>query len=209
MVDLYFGLVGSHNHLCTFHTQINLSVINLFYFHAWQRMTKATRQDKNGVLQSVPWSVGSLAQWHDISVAQKSRPASQDHWSMFLNIPSQADVSKCLQSVFGLATDVWQSFLKLHECFAVVLRTSLKDTTNPFFFPPALYFSVRHPSVCCSYVAMQPQEWEQMISCFCCSAPPSQLKWNLSEKGRRIDNTSLINCVISQLKWSPGGYLIF
>ena len=51
---MYFGLVGSHNQLCTFHTLINLLVTNLFYFHARHRMIKAAKHDKNGVLQRVP-----------------------------------------------------------------------------------------------------------------------------------------------------------
>ena len=55
-----FGLVGSHNQLCTFHTLINLLVTNLFYIYAQHQMIEAARWNKNGVLQSVPWSVGRL-----------------------------------------------------------------------------------------------------------------------------------------------------
>ena len=130
---VYFGLMGYHNQLCTFHTLINLLVTNLFYSHAWHWMTEAARQDKNGQLQRVPWSVGSLAQWCYISVTQKSKAASLKHQSVFLNIPSQTDnfdVSKCWQSVFGLATDVRWSFLKRHECFAKSYQEPAVAETN-------------------------------------------------------------------------------
>ena len=59
-----FGLLGSHNQLCTSHTLINLLVTNLFYIHARHRMIEAARgETKNGVLQCAMVSamISSLA----------------------------------------------------------------------------------------------------------------------------------------------------
>ena len=57
---MYFGLMGFHNQLYTFHTLVNLSVTIWFYIDTWHWMIEAAKHDKNGVLQSVPWSVGHL-----------------------------------------------------------------------------------------------------------------------------------------------------
>ena len=88
---------GSRYQLCTFHTLINLLVTNLFYIHTRLQMIEAARQDKNGVLQSVPWSVGRLLS--DVTSASHGRPnqpirRSQEHRSVFLNISLQAENSK-------------------------------------------------------------------------------------------------------------------
>ena len=39
----YFGFMGSHNRLCTFHTFTNLLVTNLFYIHPWHQMTEVAK----------------------------------------------------------------------------------------------------------------------------------------------------------------------
>ena len=57
---MHFGLVGSHNQPYTVYALVNLLVTILFYIHAWHRMIKAARCDRNGMLRSVPWSVGHL-----------------------------------------------------------------------------------------------------------------------------------------------------
>ena len=44
---VYFGLVRSHNQLCTSHTLINLLVTNLFYIHARNRMIEVARRNEN------------------------------------------------------------------------------------------------------------------------------------------------------------------
>ena len=61
----------------------------LFYIHTPHRMMEAARRDKNGVLQSVPWSVGSSL--GDMTSASRGSPnqpirRSQEHQSVFLNI---------------------------------------------------------------------------------------------------------------------------
>ena len=84
---MYFGLVGSHNQLCTFHVLIDLLVTNLFYIDAQHRMIKAARWDKNDMLQSVPRSAGcSLS---DVTLASSRSPnqpirlrRNQKHQSM-------------------------------------------------------------------------------------------------------------------------------
>ena len=100
---MYFGLMGSHNQLCTFHTLINLLVAYLFYIHARHRMIEAARRDKNNVLQGEPWSVGRL--FSDVMSALCRSPnqpirRSQEHQSMFLNISSLAE--NCEASVLSL-----------------------------------------------------------------------------------------------------------
>ena len=53
-----FWIGGSHNQMCTYKTQINVLVTNLFYIHARHHLIEAARRDKNGMLQSVPRSAG-------------------------------------------------------------------------------------------------------------------------------------------------------
>ena len=139
-----FGLVGSHNQLCTLHTLTNLLVTNLFYIHARHWMIETARQDKNGMLQSAPWSVGrSLSDVTSVSRKSPNQPIrrSQELQSVFLNISSQAEnceASKCWGTVVDLVTNVWQSILKLCENFwwlcKVVLRIGLKIVFFVFFF---------------------------------------------------------------------------
>ena len=140
--SMHFGLAGSHNQLCTFHTLINSLVTNLFYIHAQRRIVEAARRDKNGVLQSVPWSL-----WHslsDMTSASCGSPNQQSDatrsievcsWTFFCR-PKTA-MLQCWRTVFGLATNIWQSILKVFEALwrlrKVVLRTSLR------------------PAVCCSF----------------------------------------------------------
>ena len=82
---------------------------NLFYIHTWHRMIKAARHDKNGMLQSLPWSVGhSLSDMMSASCRSTNQPIrrNQKHQSVFLNISSQAEnceASECWRTVFGLA----------------------------------------------------------------------------------------------------------
>ena len=99
-------------------------------------MTEAARRDKNGVLQSVPWSVGrSLGDVTSPSRGSPNQPikGNQKHRRVLLNISLQAEnceASKCWKTVFGLATNVRRSFLKVCEASCrlreVVLRTGLK-----------------------------------------------------------------------------------
>ena len=89
---MYFGLMGSHNQLCTFHTLINLWVTNLFYIHARHQMIKAARQDKNEMLQSGPLSVGHLlSDMMSALCGSPNQPLRHDqkHQSVFLNISLQ------------------------------------------------------------------------------------------------------------------------
>ena len=55
------------------------------------------------------WSIQLTVQWHDVSIMWKSKPASQRHRRLFVDIclhSQQCDASKCWWSVFGQATDV-------------------------------------------------------------------------------------------------------
>ena len=105
---LSFELVGSFNQSCAFHTLIHLLVSYLFYIYTRHRMIEAARRDKNGVLQSVPWSVGRSL--NDVTSASRGSPnqpirRNQKHRKMFLKILSQAEnceASNCWRSMFGL-----------------------------------------------------------------------------------------------------------
>ena len=116
---MYFGLVGSHNQLYTFLSPVNLLITISFYIHACYRMIEAARRDKNGVLRSVPWSVGrSFSDVTSASRVSSNQPIRRDqkHRSVFLSIPSQAEdceASEGWRSLFGLATNVRQIFLNL------------------------------------------------------------------------------------------------
>ena len=140
---VYFGLMGSHNQLCTFHSD-NLLVTNLFYFHAKHWMIKAARWDKNGVLQSVPWSDGcSLS---DVTSASHGSPNqairhSQEDWSVFLIIFLPAEkckASQCLRTVSGLVITLRQRILKLYEALwrhcEIVLKTGLRQWTEIYIY---------------------------------------------------------------------------
>ena len=106
---MYFGLVGSQNQLCTFYTLKNVLVTNLFYIHARHRTIELATGAKNGVLQSVPWSVGRSRS--DVTSASRGSPnqpirRNQKHRIVFLNICSQAencDTSRRWRSVFDLS----------------------------------------------------------------------------------------------------------
>ena len=132
-----FGLMGSHNQLSTFHTLINLLVTNLFHIHAQPQTSKAARQDKNGVLQSVPWSAGRLlSQWHDISTMWNSKPANQTQSEASKCVPEQFFTGRKLQSFGVLENCIWpankplQKDLKLCEALwrlcEVILRTGFR-----------------------------------------------------------------------------------
>ena len=122
--DMKFEFVGSHNQLCTFHTLINWLVTNLFYIHARHRMMEAARHDKNGMLQSVSWSVGcSLSDVTSAWCGSPNQPirCNQKHWRVFLKIPTQAEnceAANCWQNMFVLFRQSSWSFLKLCEHFA-------------------------------------------------------------------------------------------
>ena len=84
-------------------------------------MTEAAWHDNNGMLQSVPWSVGrSLSNITSASCVSPNQPIRHNlkYQSMFLNLPSQAKnckALKCWRCMFGLATKVHRIFLKLCE----------------------------------------------------------------------------------------------
>ena len=116
-----FELVGSHNQLCTFHCLMTLLVTNLFYIHTWHQMIEAAKCDKNGMLQSVPWSVGRSL--NDVTSASRRSPnqpirCNQKHQRIFLKVPPHADnweASNCWQSLFEEFGQSSWSFLKHHE----------------------------------------------------------------------------------------------
>ena len=75
-------------------------------------MIEATRHNKNGMVQSVPWSVGLLLS--DVTSALCESPNqlirhNQKHRSMFLNIPLQAKNVKLQR----LEKSVWPSIKRL------------------------------------------------------------------------------------------------
>ena len=90
---------------------------NSFYIHAWHQVIKATRCNKNGVLQNVPWWVGRLLS--DVTWASHGSPNqpirhNQKHWRVFLKIPSQAEnweASNCWRSIFEVLGKSSWSFL--------------------------------------------------------------------------------------------------
>ena len=112
---MYFGLVGSQNQLCT--TTLNFYWLPICFTFMpkikWSKQLAAK-------CATVSWS---LTQWHDVSMAQKSKQpirCNQKHQSVFLNIflPAEnCNVSKHWKSVFDEATNIWQNFLKLCEGF--------------------------------------------------------------------------------------------
>ena len=70
-------------------------------------MIEAARRDKNGVLQSVSWSVGrSLS---DVSVARKSTPANQTQPEASKRVPEHFFAGRKLRSFNVLEKCVWPS----------------------------------------------------------------------------------------------------
>ena len=131
-----FWIGGSHNQLCTFHTLINLLVANVFYIYALHQMIEAAKWVKNGVLQSVPWSVGCLlSDVTSASCGSPNQPIRRCHeiQSMFLSISSQAKkckASECSRTVSGLILTLHWRILKLCEASwwhcEVILKTGLR-----------------------------------------------------------------------------------
>ena len=131
---MYFGLVRSHNQLRPFHTDKIIGYQSINYIHPRYQMMKAARSDQNGVLQSVRWSVCRLLS--DVPSASRGSQYqlighNQSHQSLSMNISLQAkncEASKCWRTVFGLATNVRRSFLKVCKALwrlcKVALRTS-------------------------------------------------------------------------------------
>ena len=121
---IYVVWIGGIPQSCTFHTLINLLDTNSFYTHARHQKIRATRHDKNGLLQNVPWSVGRLLS--DVTPASCGSPnqpirCNQKHQRVFLKISSRAEnweASNCWQSAFEVFGQSSWSFVKHCEQFA-------------------------------------------------------------------------------------------
>ena len=92
----------SHTQLCTSHT-----LINLLYLRAGIDWSKRQGKKKKPVCCSVPWSVGSLAQRRDVSVAWKSKPASQRQSEAPIFVCEHFFAVRRLESFDVLAKWVW------------------------------------------------------------------------------------------------------
>ena len=88
------------------------------------QMMEAARRDKNGELQSVPWSVGRS--FSDETSALRGSPnqpirRNQKHRRVFLKTPSRADnweASSCWRRIFEVFGQSSWSFVKHRERFA-------------------------------------------------------------------------------------------
>ena len=106
--------------------------IHFTFIHTQHRMIEATRRDKNGVLQNVPWSFGcSLRDVMSASCRSPNQPirCNQKHWS----VPEDSFADQKLRIFKLLAKYIWSVqtvFLKLREApwpvGEVVSRTGLK-----------------------------------------------------------------------------------
>ena len=105
---------------------------NLFYNHTWHQMIDATRRDKNGVLQKVPWSVGgSLSDMTSASRGSPNQPIrrNQKRRRVFLKITSQTE-NKIFKLCAKYIWSVWPNFLPLCEAswtvYEVVWRAGFR-----------------------------------------------------------------------------------
>ena len=115
-----FEFVRPHNQSCTFHFLIDLFVTYMFYIHTWHGLMEAARCNKNGVQQSVPWSVGcSLSDVMSALHGSPNQPIrhNQKHWS----VPEGSFLGWKLRSsqlLVKYVWTVWPIFSKLYEDFA-------------------------------------------------------------------------------------------
>ena len=98
---------------------------------------------------------------HDVSFMSKFKPANQKHYRLFMNVCSQSqelEASKCWQHMFGLATDVPNVSMKLHEALwrhhEVVLRTGLRTYFWQKRLPMEVYIKQRIFKSCDSVINM-------------------------------------------------------
>ena len=108
----------------------------LFYIHARHRMIEAARREKKWRAAKCPMVSWSLAQWHDVSIALKSKPANQTQSGASKRVPEhffagrKFQTSEYSKTVSGLVITLRQRILKLLEVLwrhlEIVSRTGLR-----------------------------------------------------------------------------------
>ena len=108
----------------------------LFYNHTWHQMIDATRRDKNGVLQKVPWSVGgSLSDMTSASRGSPNQPIRRS-WPKTEKLQTVAEVYlKCSAKLLEAS---WRIVNSSRSC----IKNRLKGTYSSDTFCPCC-----HPAV--------------------------------------------------------------
>ena len=106
--------------------------IHFTFIHTQHRMIEATRRDKNGVLQNVPWSFGcSLSDVMSASCRSPNQPirCNQKRRRVFLKITSQTE-NRIFKLFAKYIWSVWPNFLPLCEAswtvYEVVWRAGFR-----------------------------------------------------------------------------------
>ena len=127
---MYFGLMGFHNQLYTFHTLVNLLVTILFYIHVRHQKLKHLGTIKLACCKVCHGQLVALSMtWHqhraEVQASQSDAIRSIEVW----NIPSQAEnceALECWRSLFGLAKKRSANLLEPLRSFVKTLQIVLR-----------------------------------------------------------------------------------